>query len=283
MVRPYTKKGIMTNASCAKDFEAFILSLFAPGTEVFIGGVSRVVSLSGKPLARRGGECKTDVFVGFCDDSPPLKISVKSFGSEFIENKMKLARANQIFGNGWGEKFQDTLNELVRIANDNLSPINQNSLTLGYRADLMTAKTRRLSAEIEISTESTLEAYAGRLLPDSKRHAFVNGRQILNSGVAEQILIRSAQELTSAQDVIDSLMPLVDYANTSSLYLCCSAVNYRTGGKFERSRPLLLTYEYDLDEHGNVTSVLTSSNPLERTSTDAALRLPIELKEQFRV
>ena len=90
--------------------EEVVRKFFPKGTTFDYEGEEYMVIDSGKPLPQKGkGEPKTDIYV--CAQSEgttkEFKISYKKKNADFLENKMKSDRAEQIFGANWKEIIEE--------------------------------------------------------------------------------------------------------------------------------------------------------------------------------
>lgn len=103
-----------------------------------------------------------------------------------------------------------------------------------------------LSGQIKLNISQVYDVYSGRNLPDEKRNAYVNGRIIPESGVAEYILITDS--VNSAQEIIDNMIPISDYVQTNpNIYFACKALNYRTfAEKYDGNRPLAVQVDWNI-------------------------------------
>lgn len=249
------------SASFSKNYsktESAVLSVFPPGEKFVYQGRELTVMRSGKPVVQRGGgEGKTDVYVGAVDSSGDpyeLKISIKQSNAEFLENKMGPQRLQAIFGDNYLERLEPSLRKFADVVENNVdNPITEKGMCIGYRVDFMSSKKRKLASEIDLSPEEKQDILSGATLPEVKRNSVVSGDVVSGSGVADYMFFGDANEFpsrfSSAQDVVDSLAPISDYARSDEckVYITGSAVNIRPGGKFEKGRPLALVWDYSSD------------------------------------
>lgn len=246
------------SASFSKNYsktETAVLSVFPPGERFTYQGKETTVVRSGKPVVQRGGgEGKTDVYVGAVDSSGnpyELKISIKQSNAEFLENKVGAPRLQAIFGDEWESRLAPSFRKFADIVEKHVdNPITDKGMCLGYRVDFMTSDKRKLATEIELSPQEKQDILSGNTLPEVKRDSVVNGEVVAGSGVADYMFFGDADEFpskfSSAQDVVDSLAPISDYARSDEckIYMTGSAVNLRPGGKHEKGRPLALVWDY---------------------------------------
>ena len=256
-----------------KEAEKWIRHLFMPGTTFVYDGEEYVVIMASKPRksAGRGGEPKTDIYL-LCKNqdgqSREIKISYKKENAEFIENKITVERAEQIFGSNWRnrlsnltESIQDSFRGRRLIyRKDNAK---KGSITLGWRLDLMNKPGGLLSVDAKLTKEEKVEVYSGRNLPDRLKNAKVNKQIVINSGVADYMVNKDG--LKSAQDVIDNMIPIADYVDAHpDVYITCKALNYRSFSKkkVEGDRALLVQVIWAV-RNDILCAKLNYANPLE--------------------
>lgn len=266
-------------------FESHIVQCCKPGTTVVFQGRPCIIEMSGKPrLVSSRGECKTDVYLSLKSvdgTSQEVKISLKLPNADFIENKVKLERAQTLFG----EEYRDILRDISHSVSDALDGIHQRghpampgkSLRLGYRLDIVNKKSGRQSIPASmLSHQSLLDVLSGSRLPLDKRDSQVGGVVIPNSGVADWVLVSYPEDIHTAQDVIDRLITLDDYLGTIDPYIAFKAVNYRPGKRTE-NRSLLVSYNYSANADGTISFSTKDNNPLEYTSIDVQKMIPDEV------
>ena len=263
-------------------FESHIIECCQPGTTVIFQGEPYTIEMSGKPRPTSSrGECKTDVYLLLRnDDGIPqeVKISLKLPNADFIENKVKMERAKTLFGND----YKSILLDISHSVSEALDGIHQKShpaipgksLRLGYRLDIVNKRSGRQSIPASmLSRQSLLDVLSGSKLPVDKRDSQVGGIVIPNSGVAEHILVSSPGDIHSAQDVFDQLVSLDDYLGAIDPHIAFKAVNYRPGKRTE-NRSLLVSYNYFIDNNGEIVFSVDSNRPLEKTSVDIQKNVP---------
>lgn len=262
--------------------------LFANQKSFEYGGHTYKVLIAGKPVTNksikgpRGGEPKTDVYVKLQDEMGAireLKISHKKDNADFLENKMKLERAQQIFGGA--DETRERLSELAmnmadKVANRDVYNPERNGRTeagsycLGYRLDIVNKPCGELSDVVPMSQEEKVETLAGGGLPDNKRNAMVNGEPITDSGVANLMLQHDITDDYTVQDAMRDIMPIEDYAKDMDVYFKLSAVNYRSAKGKAENRALLFRYDYSVGADGKLEATLRTGEPLEHTGREAA-------------
>ena len=89
----------MSKIKSFTDIEEQIRNCFSVGSVFEKNGENYEVLRSGKPRPSKG-ECKTDLYVEAISKKKKkeFKISIKKTNHDFLENKINLERAEQIFG-----------------------------------------------------------------------------------------------------------------------------------------------------------------------------------------
>lgn len=239
--------------------EEVVRKFFPKGTTFDYEGEEYMVIDSGKPLPQKGkGEPKTDIYV--CAQSEgttkEFKISYKKKNADFLENKMKSDRAEQIFGANWKEiieentkRISDRFEETPVLFLDQRKKTEPGSMTLGWRFELFNKLQGGLSEKMENMTrDQVYEVYAGKKLEERKRNAKVNGKVIPNSGTADYILV--TDEVESAQDIINRMQPIGEYIDENpDIYFGCKALNYRSKKKkMEGNRALSVQVDWHVED-----------------------------------
>lgn len=239
--------------------EEVVRKFFLKGTTFDYEGEEYMVINSGKPLPQKGkGEPKTDIYV--CAQSEgttkEFKISYKKKNADFLENKMKSDRAEQIFGANWKEiieentkRISDRFEETPVLFLDQRKKTEPGAMTLGWRFELFNKLQGGLSGKMENMTrDQVYEVYAGKKLEERKRNAKVNGKVIPNSGTADYILI--TDKVKSAQDIINRMQPIGEYIDENpDIYFGCKALNYRSKKKkMEGNRALSVQVDWHVED-----------------------------------
>ena len=272
--------------------EKYIRELFPVGQEFVFKDKKYSVEKSGKPTCGRdNGEPKTDIYVSAAyvedeNEKIELKISYKKKNADFIENKISAERAKQILGNGWKRILTNRLKELEGkfeeiplVYYDKKGKTDQGSIALGWRFELVDKKKNgKLSGDLKLTEKQLIEAYKGAKNVIQKRNAKVNGEEIKNSGVADYMLRIDSEDLHSAQDVIEHLVPIEKYVreHPQATYVC-KALNYWTkemhdDKRWEGDRPLAIYVEWS-EVDGKLTPNLIMNNPLMVRGNTVANRL----------
>lgn len=263
-----------------KEAEKRILALMSVGTEFEFQNKRYRIVLSGKPICQKG-EPKTDIYLlaeSACDRQE-IKISYKKENADFIENKMSAERAEQLLGSGWEEVIKrstiaisDRFEKRVLIYKNKIGRTGKGSITLGWKFELLNKNSGDLSGKIALTERQVLDVYAGSHLSEEKRNAFVCGREIKNSGMANYILMN--EKMKSAQDVIDHMIPMEQYVRLyPDIYFACKALNYRTfEEKWDGDRPLSVQVEWAA-ENGKLVPKLVYDKPLTVKGNEMAVKL----------
>ena len=242
-----------------------------------------VLEDAGKPTCDRG-EPKTDIYVktknrleGYIKE---FKISYKQGNADFIENKTSADRAEQLLGDDWQHiivestsKLKNEFENRALIYKEKLGHTEKGAITLGWKFEIMRVKSGELSQKLELNDEQKRDIYAGINLPDSKRHAYVNGQKIDDSGVAN-FIFEEVDTANNVQDVADGLKTIDEYLSEyPDLYFSCKALNYRTFGKrYDGNRPLSVFVDWSVKD-GKLDYQLVFDKPLVTRGDEVYARL----------
>ncbi len=260
--------------------EKRILSYFQKGNKVIYKEQEFTIIEADKPTCLHG-EPKTDIYVLLQNDVKveEIKISYKKENADFLENKTNAERAEQIFGPNWNVIIEEStltlrkqFEERVRIYKEAFRKTEKGAITLGWKFELLNKPAGELSGKMSLTKQQVYDVYAGTNLSEEKRNAFINGRKVLNSGIANYILV--ADNMSSAQDVIDNMISIDAYINLHpDIYFGCKALNYRTYvSKYDGNRPLAVQVDWKIVNE-KLTSDIEFEHPLERNGTEMANRL----------
>lgn len=213
------------------DAERRILAFMAEGTEFVFQEKNYKIILSGKPTCHKG-EPKTDIYIlaESASDKVEIKISYKKENADFIENKMSADRAEQLFGENWVNIIEqstmaisDRFEERMLIYKNKFKRTEKGAITLGWKFELLNKNSGDLSGKMLLTEEQVIDVYAGSNLADDKRNAMVSGQVIENSGIANYILMD--ENVNSAQDVIDKMVPIKEYVKMHpDIYFACNVM-----------------------------------------------------------
>lgn len=125
---------------------------------------------------------------------------------------------------------------------------NAGSITLGWKFELLNKSSGELSNKIALSKKQVIDVYSGTNLPNDKKNALIKESRVPNSGIANCLLIGNTELYTTAQDVINNIIPITTYVESHpDIYLACKALNYRTfEQKFDGNRPLCVFVDWDV-------------------------------------
>jgi hypothetical protein len=87
---------------------------------------------------------------------------------------------------------------------------------LGWKFELLNKCSGELAGDMALTEEQKMDVFAGRNLDIEKKNAQVNGETIRDSGVANFMLV--SDSVNNAQDVIDNMIPIEEYARNSRVY-----------------------------------------------------------------
>lgn len=248
--------------------EKSVLCHFSIGKLVNFQGENFTVVKAGKPTTK-GGEPKTDIYLLLENENgyKEIKISYKKSNADFLENKITSERAKQIWGADWQKiiqhctkQIQDKFLGKSLIFKTRFAHTEQGSITLGWKFELMNKLSGELSDQMQLSYEQCFDVYAGTSLSESKRNATVNSEVILNSGVANYIVV--GEQFLSADDVLSQMQTIDDYIKKfPNVYFACKALNYRTyKSKWDGDRPLAVQVGWAV-ENSKLTPTLIFDRP----------------------
>lgn len=251
--------------------ERSIQQYFVVGEYVEFNSQNYIIKKSGKPTCKNG-EPKTDIYILLANEQSgevEIKISYKKENADFLENKIKAERAEQLFGSKWyslieqsTSKIKDKFFAKPLIYKNKNKRTEKGAITLGWKFELMNKLSGELSGEMLLNKEQYLDVYAGNNLPPDKRNSFVNGEKIDNSGVANYILV--GNQFSSAQAILAKIEHVEDYVtHCPKIYFACKALNYRTfASKYDGDRPLAVQVKWG-HQNGKLSPTLTFNQPLQ--------------------
>lgn len=252
------------------DAERNILKLLNPGNSFTLHTKVYKIVQSGKPTCRKG-EPKTDIYVLASSEDHnflEIKISFKKENADFIENKTNSERAKILLGHNWQDliikatsSISDKFKNKKHIYKSKSGRTEEGSITLGWKYELLNKSGGELSGILDLTPSQIIDVYAGTHLSDDKKNASVNGQIIINSGIANYILIND--RIRNTQDIIDNLIPIEKYVQMHpTVYFACKALNYRTyKQKYDGNRPLSVFVDWNI-KNGQLNPVLIFNNPL---------------------
>lgn len=232
----------------------------------------------GKPTVA-SGEPKTDIYFCLLDvknNKKEFKISLKMKNADFLENKIKLERAKEIFGANAQKVIYESC---IHIKNEFYSTplvdysVNNRSksplITLGWKFELMNKKSGKKSGKVLLSDKQKFEVFSGET-SENNRTAAVNGKIIKNSGIANYFLEFSEVYIGDINLLLDNVVPLINYSKNQEIYFACKALNYRVEeDKWDGNRPLAVWVDWELFNNLVVPRIIFDK-PLETTGNHPA-------------
>lgn len=263
------------------DIERKVKDTFIIGSNFKFNGEYYTVIKSGKPTTSKG-EPKTDVYVlaKNQDREIELKISVKQDNADFLENKITLERANEIFGENTNKILSSSISKIKEVFEEDYliflekkGKTEKGSFTLGWKFELTNKKGGHKSGELELSQEQKESIFSGVNLNKNKKDATVNGELIKNSGVANFIFEVPESWNGNSQDVIDKIIPISEYAKGIKIYFACKALNFRIeSNKWDGDRPLVVYVDWSIDDN-KLSSKIIFDQPLEKKGNEIGKNL----------
>lgn len=254
------------------DTERHILSLFEKNKKFSFENQDYTILKIGKPRPRLG-ECKTDIYILVIDSNfneREFKISIKQDNADFLENKMSIGRAREIFGENASNIIMDSI-ENIKASFENEFLINlakykrteANCIKIGWKFELLNKISGEKSSIIELNKNQKIDIYAGTNLSVEKRNSKVNNEIIENSGIANYII-----EVDTITDdlnfYLNKMQQIENFAEHKDIYFACKAINYRvTANKWDGNRPLSVYCNWFINDHNKIDVQITYHNPLE--------------------
>lgn len=203
------------------------------------------------------GECRTDAYVSLMNaglEVDAIKISIKKNDAEFMANKLTAQDAESLLGSDWSAILRNSINSIrnefinkkVFFPKPKGDPTDIN-FTLGWKLEIAN-KPRTLSAPLALSKRETADKiFRGTGQPDYRKHAFINGQTVLNSGIADYLLEGNKVSFIDAQSIVNSLQDLSNYI-PSDIYLIFTANNYRIkANKADGPRTLAVCISWEVE------------------------------------
>lgn len=238
------------------EIEEHIRNSFSIGSIFEKNGDNYKVLRSGKPRPSEG-ECKTDLYVEAISKNKKkeFKISIKKNNHEFLENKITLERALQIFGEDAPQIISNSTKQIKNMFNSNLIKINskvrhskdlESLITLGWKFEIMNKKSGHKSSKLLLSPSQILDVYAGSNLNKDKRNSKVCGKLVTDSGIANYIMVVDDEE-KSLNHYANEMQEISKYVIEKELYFACKAQNYRVEkDKTDSNRPLCVWVKWSI-------------------------------------
>lgn len=263
--------------------EAHICRLFPANTRFVYNGDNYSVVYSGKPRPSRG-ECKTDVYILAKKDNGEnrvFKISVKQTNADFLENKMSLERAMEIFG----ANAQSIISKSILTIKDAFEQDNMvcfqrygrteaKTIKLGWKFELLWVESGDKSGLMSLTETQKLDVLAGIHLGNDKKNCFVNNHCLTDSGVADYILVVNPENPPkTANECMSAIQDIREYASKVDIYFACKALNYRAvPNKWDGDRPLSVYVDWNI-VNGKLTPTIVYSDPLGKRGNEVGDKL----------
>lgn len=237
--------------------ERAILAHFTVGAKFVLNGDEYIILESGKPICPKG-EPKTDIYVRtlntLSNTEIEIKISFKQHNADFLENKTNAERAELLLGYEWTDiirkstaSIKEQFENRPLVYKSSYRRTEKGAITLGWKFELVNKPSGDLSGEMVLTTSQIIDVYSGINLPVDKRNARINGKTILNSGIATHILFADSP-YASLQEIVDGLHTVEEYVEKyPKIYFACKALNYRTfKKKYDGNRPLAVYIDWNV-------------------------------------
>lgn len=249
--------------------EQHIISLFEHCHQFNFDGQQYTVENVGKPRPSEG-ECKTDVYVAAVDKQGciiEIKISIKQTNADFVENKITLQRAIEIFGEDAKnvirratESIADKFVDDYLVCIDSYRRTSPGSFKLGWKFELLNKLSGEKSGVLDLTDRQKIGVFSGENLSIEKRNCKVNGITIVDSGVANFVLETDGSGIT-LQQCLKQIVPVNKYALSQNIYFACKALNYRFyADKWDGDRPLAVYVKWFV-ENGKIFGSIIQDQP----------------------
>lgn len=270
--------------------EQDIKNMFPNGSKFNYKGDSYEVMICDKPRPSKGsGECKTDVYLKAKNtkgDEKEWKISIKKNNADFLENKIKLERAIEIFGPEAQaiikksiESIKDRFENTPLVYCINYRGTEALSITLGWKFEFVNKPGGDKSGLICLTDDQKIDVFAGTNLSDEKKNSIVDGKTIKDSGVANYFLEIEDVSGLDAEAIIGKLVDIENYAKQQNIYFACKALNYRlTHDKWDGDRPLSVYVDWTIKD-GKLFGERKYDSPLSKKGNEIGETVRSLLKE----
>ncbi len=259
------------------DTERFIVDLFKKAGEFTFEKSDYGILEIGKPRPNKG-ECKTDVYILVFDLrsclTREIKISIKQNNADFLENKMSMERATELFGDDTKEILTISIKSVEKsFYNDFLvcfsgyGNTEAKSIKIGWKFEFINKHGGGKSGEILLTDDQKIDVYSGSNLNNDKKDAKVNGTKINDSGIANYIL-EVPDTKQSLDYYLNNLIPIEEFAIRQKIYFVCKAINYRSQcDKWDSNRPLSVFINWRIVD-GVLKAELVFDKPLEKKANE---------------
>lgn len=219
------------------------------------------------------GECKTDFYLLLQSTNDKkikeLKISIKQSNADFLENKISLERAVQIFGSNASKIIRESILQIKSefekenlVFFDKQGRTEAKTLKIGWKFELLNRKSGFKSANMKLNEKQLIDIYSGTNLHIDKKNSYVNGEIVKDSGVASHILIVKTNSKLTSNELLKKLIPIQEFVKNKEVYFACKAINYRvTKDKWDGNRPLGVFVDWK-ENKNEITANLIFDKPL---------------------
>lgn len=235
------------------------------------------------------GECKTDLFILTTHeggDYREFKISIKQKNADFLENKIKLERAVEIFGDDATTIISEAIFNIIQsfknetwIYFDKKGRTEAECVTLGWKFELLNVYSGKKSGKIALTEKQKIDVYAGTNLSITKRNCVIDGEIVENCGIANYLLEVDQDIEHTLEDYIDNLILIEDYVKSKEIYFACKALNYRNSkDKWDGDRPLAVYIDWSIKDnllHGE----LIYDKPFQVSGNALGVKMRLLLKQ----
>ena len=251
--------------------EKDLLGLLKSGSDFTFNSNKYKIIKAAKP-SPPSGECKTDIYILGEDSSGKkieIKISIKQHNADFLENKMSLERAIQIFGCNAQKIIANSLHKIEEsfkndylVLFDSYKTTEAKTLKIGWKFELLNKEGGDKSSYIELNEQQILNIYSGTELDSSKKNSYVDKEIVQDSGVANYVLETEENKLYKIQEIFDKLQKVDQYIKDKKIYFACKAINYRVvPNKWDGNRPLSVYIDWKITNN-KLNAEIIMNNPL---------------------
>ncbi|MGV3696405.1 hypothetical protein [Flavobacterium sp.] len=268
--------------------ERYIIELFKNVKEFNFENEHYKIIVIGKPRPNKG-ECKTDIYILAqslnTNSKREIKISIKQDDADFLENKISLERATEIFGDDTKgiliksiKSVEKSFLEDYLVYFKKYRRTEEKCIKIGWKFELLNKHGGERSGEILLNDSQKIDVYSGSNLNPVKRNAKVNGEVIKDSGIANYIL-----EIGNTEQDLDyyikNIVPIEEFAIKQKIYFACKAINYRSQhNKWDGDRPLSVYIDWKID-NGKLIAEFVMDKPLEKRANEIGEKICGILKE----
>jgi hypothetical protein len=268
--------------------ERYIIELFNNNKQFNFEDRKYEILKIGKPRPSKG-ECKTDIYILAADiitnAKREIKISIKQSDADFLENKISLSRAKEIFGDDTDAvlkksilSVKDSFLEDYLIYFNGYKRTKSKCIKIGWKFEFVNKHGGKRSGIIQLTEAQKIDIYSGSNLNIEKRNAKVIGDVINESGIANYILVVSKYE-ENLDYYLSELIPINKFAKDKSIYFACKAINYICeGDKWDSNRPLSVYINWFMHNE-KLKAEFVFDTPLEIRANVVGLKIKSMLKD----